>query len=312
MMSSSPVKTRNGAARRRAARLLVGLAVAVVACGVMASSALALSWWIEVPPQEELPLNQKLVLGSASKVNSPFTLKWKKKFEISCSGEVGYKELYIEGHLGIGTEGIEFAKCVAKKPKNTTLIGGKVATVGLAGSVTQSGTEYPFTLSPKVAAAVAVFQLEREVKPRKHYKGAKIKKCKYTVEALGKLEGTLGEKPTVITTKKTLDFASKELMMKSSKECEYVMDAAKPSKKPAAEPLKSSGLVLKTAKGPLAPGQAFEALSNNLIETTADGNVECEENVLQGTLQNNGAKNRRRLDRCGDLDRRLRRCPGRV
>jgi hypothetical protein len=287
MMSSSPVNTRNGVARRRAVRLLVVLAVAVVAGAVMTSSALALSWWIEVPPQEELPLAQKLVLGSASKVNSPFTLKWKKKFEISCSGEVGYKELYIEGHLGIGTEGIEFGKCVAKKPKNTTLIGAKVATVGLAGAVTQSGAEYPFTLSPKIGATVVAFQLEREIKPRKHYKSAKIKKCKYTVEAIGKLEGTLGEKPAEITTKKTLDFASKELTMKSSKECEYVMDAAKPARKSAAKPLKSTGLVLKTAKGALPAGAPLEAFSSNLVAETEEGNVECEENVLSGTLENN-------------------------
>src|SRR5271167_2690336 len=143
MSTSSPAKSLSGTVRRRAALILSGALLAIVACGAMASSALALSWWVEVPPAEELALGNKLYLGSAAKVNSPFTLKWKKKFEISCGGEVTYNNLYIEGHLGIGAEGgIDFGKCIAKKPKGTTLIGEKVETLPLAGSVEQSGSNY--------------------------------------------------------------------------------------------------------------------------------------------------------------------------
>ena len=232
MINSSPDKTRRAAARRRATRLLLSLGLALVACGAMASSAFALTWWVEGEPPSghELLPTERLFLGPSSSVNSPFTLKWKKKFEISCSGSVAYKNLFLEGHLGIGTEGIEFGKCIAKKPKNTKLIGEKVETEALEGAVTQSGASYPFTLSPQVGSTVVAFQLERTVKPRKHYKAAKNKLCKYSVEAIGKLEGTLGEKPEKISTKKTLDFASKELTMKSTKECEFVMDAVKPSR----------------------------------------------------------------------------------
>ncbi len=284
MSTSSPAKSMRGAARRRAVLILTGAALAIVACGAMASSALALSWWVEVPPAEELALGKKLYLGSEAKVNSPFTLKWKKKFEISCGGEVAYKELYIEGHLGIGAEGgIDFGKCTAKKPKGMTLIGEKVETLPLAGSVSQAGSKYLFTLAPKTAV-VASFKLERTVKPRKHYKAAKNKLCKYNVEAIGKLEGELGGKPEKISTEKTLDFASHELTMKSTKECEDVMAAVPAARKPLA----AAALTLKTkGKGALAPGAPLEAFSSNLIEETAAGNLECTENAMFGTLSNN-------------------------
>lgn len=266
--------------------ILSGAVLTIVACGAMASSALALSWWVEVPPAEELALGQKLYLGSAAKVNTPFTLKWRKKFEISCGGEVTYNNLYIEGHLGIGAEGgIDFGKCVAKKPKGTLLIGEKVKTLPLTGSITPSGSKYLFSLAPETAV-VASFQLERTVKPRKHYKAAKNKLCKYNVEAVGKLEGELGGKPAEISTEKTLDFASHELTMKSTKECETVMDVAKPARTPLKSP---SGLTLKTPKGPVAAGQVLEAFSSNLIAQTAAGDVECEENVFAGPLTNNSS-----------------------
>ncbi len=266
--------------------ILSGGVLAIVACGAMASSALALSWWVEVPPAEELALGKKLYLGSAAKVNTPFTLKWRKKFEISCGGEVTYNNLYIEGHLGIGAEGgIDFGKCVAKKPKGTLLIGEKVKTLPLAGSITPSGSKYLFSLAPETAV-VASFQLERTVKPRKHYKAAKNKLCKYSVEAIGKLEGELGGNPVTISKEKTLDFASHELTMKSTKECETVMDVAKPARKPLKS---SSGLTLKTPKGPVAVGQVLEAFSNNLIAVTPAGNVECEESVFAGPLTNNSS-----------------------
>jgi len=290
MISSSPDKTRRGGARRRATRLLLSLGLALVACGAMASSAFALTWWVEGEPPagHELLPAEKVFLGSSSSINSPFTLKWKKKFEISCSGSVAYKNLFLEGHLGLGTEGIEFAKCIAKKPKNTKLIGEKVETEALEGTVTQSGAQYPFTLSPQVASTVVAFQLERTVKPRKHYKAAKNKLCKYSVEAIGKLEGTLGEKPEKISTKKTLNFASKELTMKSTKECEFVMAPARTSTK-AAKPLGSKGLELKTKAGPLAPGTPVEASSSNLVFSSAAGIVECNESTLFGTLTTNNS-----------------------
>lgn len=285
MSTSSPGKSISGVARRRAALILSGAVLAIVACGAMASSALALSWWVEVPPAEELGLGQKLYLGSAAKVNSPFTLKWKKKFEISCGGEVTYKELYIEGHLGIGAEGgINFGKCVAKKPKGMTLIGEKVKTLPLAGTITPSGSKYLFSLAPETAV-VAAFQLERTVKPRKHYKAAKNKLCKYNVEAIGKLEGELGGKPAEISTEKTLDFASHELTMKSTKECESVMAAVPAARKPQA----TSGLTLKTAKGPVTAGQVLEAFSGNLIAQAGGVSVECEESVFAGPLGNNNS-----------------------
>ncbi len=256
MINSSPDKTRRAAARRRATRLLLSLGLALVACGAMASSAFALTWWVEAEPPagHELLPAERLPLGSAAKVNSPFTLKWKKKFEISCSGSVAYKNLYLEGHLGLGTEGIEFGKCIAKKPKGTKLIGEKVETEALEGTVTQSGAQYPFTLSPQVASTVVAFQLERTVKPRKHYKSAKNKLCKYSVEAIGKLKGNLGDKPEKISTEKTLDFENSELTMKSTKECEFVMSPAKSATKGAAKPLASKGTELKTEAGPLPTG----------------------------------------------------------
>ena len=149
---------------------------------------------------------------------------------------------------------------------------------------------YPFALSPKVGATVLAFQLEREIKPRKHYKGAKIKKCKYTVEAIGKLEGKLGEKPAEITTKKTLEFASKELTMKSSKECEYVMDAVKPPKKSDAKPLAAPKTIqLRTAEHPLAAGAPIEAASSNLEFETSAGRLECVESTLDGTVTANNS-----------------------
>jgi hypothetical protein len=284
MSTSSPAKTISGAARRRAALILSGAAVAIVACGAMASSALALSWWVETPPAEELALGKKLYLGSAAKVNTPFTLKWRKKFEISCGGEVTYNNLYIEGHLGIGAEGgINFGKCVAKKPKGTVLIGEKVKTLPLAGTITPSGSKYLFSLAPETAV-VASFQLERTVKPRKHYKAAKNKLCKYNVEAVGKLEGELGGKPAEISTEKTLDFASHELTMKSTKECESVMAAVPAARKPQA----ASGLTLRTkGQGPLPAGAALEAISHDALLETANGNLECEENVFAGPLTSN-------------------------
>ena len=289
MINSSPDKSARGAARRRATRLLLSLGLALVACGAMASSAFALTWWVEAEPPagHELLPAERLPLGSAAKVNSPFTLKWKKKFEISCSGSVAYKNLYLEGHLGLGTEGIEFGKCIAKKPKGTKLIGEKVETEALEGTVTQSGAQYPFTLSPQVASTVVAFQLERTVKPRKHYKAAKNKLCKYSVEAIGKLKGNLGDKPEKISTEKTLDFENSELTMKSTKECEFVMSPAKPSTKGAAKPLASKGTELKTEAGPLAPGTPVEASSSNLVFSSSAGTVECNESTLAGTLSTN-------------------------
>ncbi|HTY97110.1 MAG TPA: hypothetical protein VMB91_08730 [Solirubrobacteraceae bacterium] len=262
--------------------------MALVACGALASSAFALTWWVEAEPPmgHELLPAERLSLGPSSSINSPFTLKWKKKFEISCSGSVAYKNLFLEGHLGIGTEGIEFAKCVAKKPKGTTLIGEKVETEALEGTVTQSGAQYPFTLSPQVGSTVVAFQLERTVKPRKHYKAAKNKLCKYSVEAIGKLAGTLGEKPEKISTKKTLNFANSELTMKSTKECEFVMS---PAQRSAAKPLGSKGTELKTAAGPLASGSPVEASSSNLVFSSSAGNIECNESTLSGTLTTNDA-----------------------
>ena len=289
MINSSPDKTRRPAARRRAKRLLLSLGLALVACGAMASSAFALTWWVEAEPPSghELLPAEKLFLGSAAKVNSPFTLKWKKKFEISCSGSVAYKNLYLEGHLGLGTEGIEFGKCIAKKPKGTKLIGEKVETEALEGTVTQSGAQYPFTLSPQVASTVVAFQLERTVKPRKHYKSAKNKLCKYSVEAIGKLKGNLGDKPEKISTEKTLDFENSELTMKSTKECEFVMSPARSATKGAAKPLAAKGTELKTKAGPLPTGAPVEASSSNLVFTSSAGTVECNESTLSGTLTTN-------------------------
>ncbi len=286
MINSSQDKTHTAAARRRATRLLLSLGVSLIACGALASSAFALTWWVEAEPPSghELAPSEKLFLGSSSKVNSPFTLKWKKKFEISCSGEVAYKNLYLEGHLGIGTEGIDFGKCIAKKPKGTKLIGEKVETVALAGAVTQSVNQYPFTLSPQVGSTVVAFQLERTVKPRKHYKAAKNKLCKYSVQAVGKLKGNLGDKPEKISTEKTLDFEGSELTMVSTKECEFVM-----SPKAAAKPLASKGTELKTEAGPLAPGTPVEASSSNLVFSSSAGNVECNESTLAGTLTTNNS-----------------------
>ena len=287
MSTSSSAKSVRGAIRRRAGLSLGAVVLALLACGAMASSALALSWWVEVPPTEELALGKKLYLGSAAKVNSPFTLKWKKKFEISCGGEVTYNSLYLEGHLGIGAEGgIDFGKCTAKKPKGMTLIGEKVETLPLAGTVTQSGSKYLFTLAPKTSV-VASFQLERTVKPRKHYKAAKNKLCKYNVEAVGKLEGELGDKPEKISTEKTLDFASHELTMKSTKSCENVMDAVPAARKP----LGASALALTTkGQGALPSGAPLEAISHNAILETASGNLECEENLFAGPLTSNNGK----------------------
>lgn len=291
MINSSPAKTRSRATRRRAGLLVLAVAFALASYAATACSALAQSWWVEEPPKPptepvELESGKQLFLGSAAKVNQAFTLKWKQKFEISCGGEVSYKNLYLEGHLGIGMEGIDFGKCTAKKPKGMTLIGGEVETLPLAGTVTPNGSKFPFTLSPKTAA-VASFQLEREVKPRKHYKSATKKLCKYHVEAIGKLEGELGEKPEVISKEKTLDFASKDLKMKSTKECESVMAVVKPSAKPLGA---AKSLLLKTKAGPLKAGQELEAFSSNLVLTSEAGSVECTESTLTGVLDTNNSK----------------------
>jgi hypothetical protein len=48
-------------------------------------------------------------------------------------------------------------------------------------------------------------------------------------------------------------------------------------------------LKLSTAKGLLAKGAEIKASSENLIFVTADGNLECTENVLTGTLTTNSS-----------------------
>jgi hypothetical protein len=48
-------------------------------------------------------------------------------------------------------------------------------------------------------------------------------------------------------------------------------------------------LTLKTAKGALAPGAELKAESSNLVFVTSSGNLECTSNILEGTVENNGA-----------------------
>ncbi len=190
----------------RKARLIVSSVLAVMALGALAaSSASAFSWWVgsSSKSSEELPTGSKLTFNAASTVKSPFRLKWFKAFEVSCTAAT-FNELFIEGRLGLGAEGIAFESCTVAKPAGFKVAGGTIDTSALRGEIAPVGAKVEFTLGP-VGPDFAVFELEGQG-------------CLYPVAVTGTASGDLAA-ASKLAKQKSLQFKSTELKVDQTKAC---------------------------------------------------------------------------------------------
>jgi hypothetical protein len=197
----------------RKAKLIASSVLAVVALGaVVASSASAFSWWVGSTSKssEELPEGSKLTFNAASTVKSPFRLKWFKAYEVSCAAAT-FNELFIEGRLGLGAEGIAFESCSVTKPAGFTVVGGQIDTSALRGEIKPVGSKVEFTLGP-LGPDFAVFELEGQG-------------CLYPVAVTGTASGDLSA-PSKLAKQKSLVFKSTGLAVDQTKVC----GAANPAK----------------------------------------------------------------------------------
>src|SRR5271166_1855326 len=121
---------------KRGMRSIGGVLIGVLAVlAISASSASAFSWWTGNPAEPTmLPTGAKLPINSGGTSHSPFTLKWRHAFEVKCGG-VTYDGMFLEGPVFLGASSIVFEQCVAKKPKHSTLVGGKIETSQLFGEI---------------------------------------------------------------------------------------------------------------------------------------------------------------------------------
>lgn len=227
-MKISLFRPTKGAALPRVRVILAAALAALALSAVMASSASAFGWWIGTQSEpEELKAGEKLLLGTESKVKTPFTLKWLKKDEVSCAG-AKYAGLYIEGPIFLGARKISFEECKVKKPKGATVAGGKIETTALVGEIKPAGSKVAFNLKP-VAGLFASFTLEQTISPKvkhKHKrKPARFRRCKTEVSVSGQASGDLGD-ATKISNEKSFEFASKELETSQVRSCKRATSAA--------------------------------------------------------------------------------------
>lgn len=289
VLSNRPAR---GLGRRRANTLMLGVISALALSGAVASSASAFSWWTGTPSEPKmLAEGAKLPINSGGTAKSPFTIKWRRDFEVRCSG-VTYKSLFLEGPVFMGAEGIVFEECVAKKPKHATLVGGKIETSALSGEIRPAGANVEFVFSP-VSGNLASFTLKQTgVKPKHKRKKAHDRECTYTVSATGSLSGTLGD-ATKISTEKSFEFASNHLLLSQKRSCVEPPAAARAARvkrsRPQVERASSTSVVLKTAAGKLASSTPLKATSSNFVLATSLGKIECEETELAGSLISNGS-----------------------
>jgi len=277
--------------RGRVGLVLIGVLSALALSASTASSASAFSWWTGTPSEPKmLAAGAKLFINSGGTAHKPFTIKWLHIFEVRCGG-VTYNNLFLEGPTFMGAESIAFDECVAKKPKHTTLVGGKITTSALTGEIKPAGSNVEFVFSP-VSGPLASFTLERTgIKPKHKRKSAHNRQCTYAVSASGALSGTLGD-AAKISTEKSFEFASTHLMLKQKRSCKEVPGAIAARTKRArrtSERAASTSVVLRTAGGKLSNGAPLKASSSNLVLTATGGNIECEESQLSGVLTTNGA-----------------------